>query len=201
MTTTKKIELKISSLSPTPATTGKVASQIGIAPRRPAQPSISRSRLLNGENALAMNAASGRATKISAAESSRPSPGDLAEAAREHEQPEQGEERDLRDPREALVEGDHRWLRRHRAGAEDQRRDVDGEKARAVRRARHAVGERDRGDRRDRIEARVRQVEVAKAPARAEADRDAEGDPERELERRACRPCRRGRSPGPGSSR
>ena len=53
--------------------TGKVASQIGIAPRSPAQPSISRSRALNGEKTLAANAASGRATNISAAESSRPS--------------------------------------------------------------------------------------------------------------------------------
>ena len=74
VTTTKKIVLKISSASPTPATTGKVASQIGIAPRRPAQPSISRSRLSNGAKALATKAASGRATKISTAESSRPSP-------------------------------------------------------------------------------------------------------------------------------
>ena len=74
MTTTKKIELKISSSSPTPAITGKVASQIGIAPRRPAQPSITRSRLLKGAKALETKAASGRATNISAADSSSPSP-------------------------------------------------------------------------------------------------------------------------------
>ena len=76
VTTTKKTTLKISAVSPTPATTGKVASQIGIAPRRPAQPSISRSRLSNGDRALATKAASGRATKISTAESEQRFAGD-----------------------------------------------------------------------------------------------------------------------------
>jgi hypothetical protein len=73
VTTTKKMTLKITAPSSTPAITGKVASQIGIAPRSPAQPSIRRSRMLNGASALAITAARGRATKISAAESSRPS--------------------------------------------------------------------------------------------------------------------------------
>ena len=74
VTTTKKTTLKISVVSPTPATTGKVASQIGIAPRRPAQPSISRSRLSNGDSALATKAASGRATKISTTATSSAAP-------------------------------------------------------------------------------------------------------------------------------
>ena len=73
VTTTKKIALKIWSAPSTPAITGKVASQIGIAPRSPAQPSISRSRMSNGARALATTAASGRATNMSAAERSRAS--------------------------------------------------------------------------------------------------------------------------------
>ncbi len=40
VTTTKKTIEKSSCPAPTPATTGKVASQIGVAPRSPAQPSI-----------------------------------------------------------------------------------------------------------------------------------------------------------------
>ena len=73
VTTTKKTIAKSSSPVPTPATTGKVASQIGVAPRRPAQPSIARSRRSNGAKSVATKAASGRATKISTAESARPS--------------------------------------------------------------------------------------------------------------------------------
>ncbi len=74
MTTTKKMMLKISPASVSPSITGKVASQIGIAPRSPAQPSITRSRSVKRSVRLATAAASGRATKISTAEISRPSP-------------------------------------------------------------------------------------------------------------------------------
>ena len=72
MTTTKKTIANSSSPLRTPATTGKVASQIGVAPRSPAQPSITFSRTLNEVNAVARKVASGRATKISTAESARP---------------------------------------------------------------------------------------------------------------------------------
>jgi hypothetical protein len=73
VTTTKKTIENSSSPVPTPATTGKVASQIGVAPRRPAQPSIARSRRPSGESSVAAKAASGRATRIRAAERARPS--------------------------------------------------------------------------------------------------------------------------------
>ena len=49
-----------------------MASQIGVAPRSPAQPSISRSRTFSGASAVAAKAATGRATKISTAESAIP---------------------------------------------------------------------------------------------------------------------------------
>ena len=70
----KKTALKIRFASATPATTGKVASQIGIAPRRPAQLSIVRSRRLSRAGRVTKIVASGRATRISSAERSRPWP-------------------------------------------------------------------------------------------------------------------------------
>ena len=83
-----------------------MASQIGVAPRSPAQPSIARSRTLSGAKAVATKVASGRATRISTAESARPFERDVAELAGEDEQAEQDEEADLGDPAEPLVEGD-----------------------------------------------------------------------------------------------
>ena len=72
VTTTKKTIANSSSPLRTPATTGKVASQIGVAPRSPAQPSITFSRTLKEVKVVARKVAIGRATKISAAESARP---------------------------------------------------------------------------------------------------------------------------------
>ncbi len=72
LTTTKKTIANSSSPLRMPATTGKVASQIGVAPRSPAQPSSSRSRMRKGESAVAAKVASGRATRISTAESASP---------------------------------------------------------------------------------------------------------------------------------
>ena len=117
MTTTKKTIANSSSPPPTPATTGKVASQIGVAPRSPAQPSISRSRTLSGARAVATKAASGRATRISTAESASPFNATSPRLAGEDEQAEQDEEGDLRDPAEPLVEGDDGAPRRD-VGAE-----------------------------------------------------------------------------------
>ncbi len=74
VTTTKKTAFRIWSDPSTPAITGSVASQIGTAPRSPAQPSISRSRMSNGAKIVETQTATGRARKISTAESSSPFP-------------------------------------------------------------------------------------------------------------------------------
>ena len=65
-----------------------------------------------------------------------------AELRREHQQPERQEERDLRDPCEALVEGRDRLLRRDARAAEQQTRDVHREEARAAERLRQAECQR-----------------------------------------------------------
>ena len=70
--TTKKTMLKMRSADATSATTGNVASQIGVAPRSPAQPIISRSRMSKRVDRVERTAATGRATRISAADSARP---------------------------------------------------------------------------------------------------------------------------------
>ena len=116
-----------------PSVTGKVANTIGVAPRRPAQPSSSRSRQREAASATT-SAASGRATAavmraiaVALADDRRSS------CVREHEQPEHQEEPELRDPGEAVVEGDDRAPGRRRRGAEHEAGQVDGEEARAVR--------------------------------------------------------------------
>ena len=57
--------LKNSVPSPTPSITGKVASTIGAAPRRPAQPIVTRSATEKRAPIVATNAATGRATNMS----------------------------------------------------------------------------------------------------------------------------------------
>ena len=105
MTTTKKIALKIRSLPSTPAITGNVASQIGIAPRRPAQLWIT----LSGPELRERGRDQGRERAGDEDQRRRKRQAlerDVAETAREDEQAEDREEGDLRDPGEALVEGD-----------------------------------------------------------------------------------------------
>ena len=111
--------------------------------------------------------------------------GVVVEPTGEDQQPEQHEERDLGDPREALVEGDRRLAGGDRPGAEDQGDDVDRQKAGPVDELGHPVGERRGGDRRHRVQPGARQVDPADAPPGAEPDRDAEGEPDRELHREA----------------
>ena len=108
VTTTKKIALKISSLSPTPATTGKVASQIGIAPRRPGPAEHQPLAVVERREGAGDERGQRAGDEDQRRREQQPLAGDLAEPAREDEQAEQGEERDLRDPREALVERDRR---------------------------------------------------------------------------------------------
>ena len=60
--TTKKATLKIRCPCGSPSVTGNVANTIGVAPRRPAQPSSNRSRSEKWLSAVTITAATGRAT-------------------------------------------------------------------------------------------------------------------------------------------
>ena len=164
VTTTKKTIANTSSPPAIPATTGKVASQIGVAPRSPAQPSISRSRTLSGARAVATKVASGRATRISTAESARPFSADVVELAGEDQQAEEDEERDLGDPAEPLVEGDDGAAGGDAGAAERQRGQVGGEQAGAVGDLGEAVGEGGDRDRRHRVDPVGRQPHRGSAP-------------------------------------
>ncbi len=72
-TTTKKMMSKAKSPIAIPAVTGIVASQIGTAPRIPAQLSIIRSPKRKGANAVARTVARGRATSITTSARAMPS--------------------------------------------------------------------------------------------------------------------------------
>ena len=106
--TTKKATLKIRCPCGSPSVTGNVANTIGVAPRRPAQPSIiaraARSRL----SAVTITAATGRATAAVMIAIAIDCHAYVVELVREHEQPEREEEPELRDPGQAVVECDDR---------------------------------------------------------------------------------------------
>jgi hypothetical protein len=116
--------------------------------------------------------ASGRATKISA-----------AQVAGEDQHPEQDEESDLRDPAEPLVEGDDAALRRDGRRAERQRGQVDGEQAGAVGDLGDPVGERRRGDRRHRVDSVRGQLDPGDHPDRRPAQDHPDDDPDGDLQR------------------
>ena len=109
-----------------------MASQIGVAPRRPAQPSISRSRTLSGASAVATKVGDRPGDEDQHRRERQPLQRHVAELAGEDQQAEQDEEGDLGDPAEPLVEGDDGAPRRDAGAAERQRRQVDGEQAGAV---------------------------------------------------------------------
>ncbi len=73
MSTAKKTMLKKSPLSVTSAITGNVASTTGTAPRRPAQPSTTRSATPKPIRGVETNTASGRATTVTTKASTVPS--------------------------------------------------------------------------------------------------------------------------------
>ena len=155
---------------PTPATTGKVASQIGVAPRSPAQPSIARSRRLSGAKTVASEGGERAGDEDQHRRERQAFEGDVAEGAREDEQAEQDEEADLGDPADPLVEGDDRAPRRDPRRAERQRGQVDGEQAGAVRDLGQAVGEAGDRDRRHRVDAVGRQPHPVEGGDREPAD-------------------------------
>ncbi len=130
VTTTKKTIANSSSPLRTPATTGKVASQIGVAPRSPAQPSMTFSALLSGEKS-----GRGEGGQRAGDEDQYRREGDaldrhVGDVLREHQQPEQDEEADLGHPA-GLVEGDDAAPRRDAGRAECQRGEVDRRAARS----------------------------------------------------------------------
>ena len=132
ITTAKKTMLKnVRGCPARRSITGKVASTTGTAPRRPAQPSTTRSRRVKRSRAVATNADSGPRDEHEDQRERGALEPDVAELAREDQQAEREEHRDLRDPREALVEDGHRLLRRDAAGAEHQAGEVRGEEARS----------------------------------------------------------------------
>src|SRR4029079_15641729 len=71
-TTTKKTALKIVSRSPTWDESTNVPKTIGTAPRRPAQPSSARSRLVKSLTAVEAQTATGRITNVRAAATHSP---------------------------------------------------------------------------------------------------------------------------------
>ena len=111
-TTAKKTMLKNSLLCSTPSITGKVASTTGTAPRSPAQLSTTRSPVVKRSSAVATNVGQGPRDEDEDQRERGPLEPHVAELAREDEQAEREEHRDLGDPREALVEDRHRLLRR-----------------------------------------------------------------------------------------
>ena len=114
-----------------PSVTAKVANTIGTAPRRPAQPSTSRSPT---REALADrdDQRRQRPREHGGGDGDRRAlERDVAEVVREHEQPEHQEQRELGDPREAVVEGDDRAPGGRGGGAEHEPGEVDGEEARS----------------------------------------------------------------------
>ena len=173
--------LKSSRARGTSAITGKVASTTGTAPRRPAQPRIARSGHEKCENSVAGITASGRATTAATIASTVPSTAMSPQLRREHEQAEREEHAELRDPRQALVEGGDRLLGGDRAGAEHQPGEVDREEARAVQRVGAAEGQRGRRQRGDRVEPGGRELRAPEALDRGPADGEADDEADAEL--------------------
>ena len=139
----------------TPAITGNVASTTGTAPRRPGPPEdrAARRRVV-GRAPSPATTASGRATNTTHEREHRALERRCRRAALGNtSRPSDEEQRDLRDPREPLVEARDRPLRRDRGRAEREPGEVDGEEARAVERVRAAERERRGGQRRDRVQA------------------------------------------------
>ena len=191
MTTAKKTMLKYSRLLGTPLITGKVASTTGTAPRSPAQP---EDQPLAG--AVAIEGGGERRGQRPSHE--RDHQGDqgsvdqhVAELAREDEQPEGEEERDLGHPGEALVEGGDGALGRDVGAAERQPRQVHGQEAGAVDDRRAAVGEPGGGDRGHRVEAGGLQVQAPEGPDRARPHGHAPRPGRCRARARTARPCRR----------
>jgi hypothetical protein len=86
---------------------------------------------------------------------------DVAQLAREHEQAQRKEHRDLCDPREPVMEDGHRLLGGDAPGAEDQAGEVCGKEAGAVQRGCPAKRQSRRRERRHRVEARAREPRAA----------------------------------------
>ena len=168
-TTTKKTALKIVSFSGTSEERTNVASTIGTAPRRPAQPSRSRSRLVKSWKAVDAQTDAGRATSISSSASASPASGHVRQVRGEDEQAEDDEERDLGGEREPLVEGDEVAAVAGRRAADREADQVDREEAAAADHVGDAERERRRRERRHRREGADRVRQARRRPMTATA--------------------------------
>ena len=146
------------------------------------------SRRLNPLGRSETSAATGRATSMSTAATSRRVADDPAELAGVDEQPQRQEDGDLADPRQTVVEIDHRAPRRDARASQRQTGDVYGDEAGPVQRVRRA--ERERRGRPRRPRDRGRWSRTAPGAARAPT---ASPPPSRRACRCRARP-RRGRA-------
>ena len=183
-TTTKKTALKIVSRAETCDESTKVPRTIGTAPRRPAQPSSARSRLVKSLNAVEAQTAAGRTTKVSAAATR--SPAAPRPAGRwEDEQPEHDEHRHLGHERQPLVERDQLPAIARRRAPDGEADQVDGQEPAAAEHVRGSERDRGRGDRRDRGERPDGRWDAREQPRRGDGERDTDREPEPDL---AARP-------------
>ena len=151
-TTTKKTALKIVFEWVTSEESTNVASTIGTAPRRPAQPRSSRSLFVKLLNAVEAHTAAGRIRSIEHEGQRQSGQRHVRQVVGEDEQAEHDEERDLREEGEALVEGDELPAVARRRAADGEPDQVDREEAAAADHVGGAERERAGGDRGDRGE-------------------------------------------------
>ena len=105
----------------------------------------------------------------------------VSQLAREDEQAEHDEDRDLREESEPFVEGDELAPVARRRAPDRETDEVDGEKAAAPDHVRGAEGECAGGDRRDGGEGADRVREPSEDPDRGSAEHGADEQPETEL--------------------
>ena len=154
----------------TPAAIGKVASTIGTPPRRPAQARKPCSRSESPKSVVHRKHRE-RARDEHERDGDEDRRGPLVEhARRRHEQAEQHEQAELREPRRALQEAAHDGRVRDPRVADHEPDEVGGEQARAVqRRDAHGARERD-GDGDHGREAGRGQRQAAQQPDAGDAD-------------------------------
>ena len=180
-TTTKKTALKIVFEWVTSEESTNVASTIGTAPRSPAQPSSARSLFVNLLKSVEAQTAAGRDQEHQHERQREARERHVAQLAREDQQPEDDEDRDLREEGEPFVEGDELASVARRRAADREPDEVDREEAAAADHVGGAERERAGGHRRHRREAADRVGEPPEDPDRDRAERDADEQSEADL--------------------
>ena len=156
---------------------------IGTAPLRPPHITKRRSPQRNLIGSVSSPTTTGRATKASRTASSRPSSHDpvLVEVAERDRQAEHGEDGDLREAGQRLVEALDLALVRRPNVAEEHSGHEHGEEAGAVRECGHAVEDAGEREREDRIEGLVREVDPPHRLPQHDRAEDAESEADRHL--------------------